>query len=132
MHAKGRDNGLEIDERLGGKGGNHIHPFLMCSTAANNGEMIGMFFVGNAPQVFEVVIFENSPKIVINYITLGGPIEIYLFIRLTPDQLLAKFHALIGTSVMPPYYSLGIWQGSTAYRSQDQLNAVLEGYKNGK
>ena len=30
---------------------------------------------------------------------------------------------------MPPYYALGFYQGSDAYKSEDDLNAVINGYK---
>jgi hypothetical protein len=44
-------------------------------------DFFGMFFASNGPQVFEVVKFYNSTQMVVNYITVGGGIEFYVFLR---------------------------------------------------
>lgn len=116
MWAKYRDEGLPEDDAFGGKNGNHIQPFIMCQTA-NSSDWVGMFFVGNAPQVFEVILFDQDPKkTVVNYITIGGPLEIWVFTRLSAQDLLAKYHSLIGKAQMTPYYALGMFHGSNSYK----------------
>lgn len=80
MNARGRFGEMPVDDNLGGKGGNHIHPFVLCQTQTSS-EFFGMFFVSNAPQIFEVVKWDGFENIVLNYITVGGPIELYFFMR---------------------------------------------------
>jgi hypothetical protein len=77
FNSRARDDGLPTDDGLGGKGGNHIHPFLMCQTNKTK-EFFGMFFVSTGPQVFEVVKFSNSSRMVLNYITVGSVLEFYV------------------------------------------------------
>jgi len=68
-----------------------------------------MFFVGSAPQSFEVIQFGGQDKMVLNYITIGGPIEIYTIMRGKAEEVIAKYHAMIGYSAMPPYFALGFF-----------------------
>jgi hypothetical protein len=49
----------------------------MCQTNQTK-EFFGLFFVSTGPQVFEVIKFVNSTKMVINYITVGGALEFYV------------------------------------------------------
>jgi hypothetical protein len=44
-----------MDDGLGDKSGNHIHPFVLCQT--QDKDFFGMFFVGTAPQQFEVITY---------------------------------------------------------------------------
>jgi len=37
-----------------------------------------MFFVSTGPQVFEIIKFTNSSRMVLNYITVGSVIEFYV------------------------------------------------------
>lgn len=44
---------------------------------------------------------------ILNYITIGGPIEIYTILRGKVDDIVGKYHAMVGNTMMPPYYGLG-------------------------
>ena len=57
-----------------------------------------MFFVSTAMQAFEIVYFDNFDSIVLNYITLGGDIEIYFFIRGSANDIIKRYHNTIGFS----------------------------------
>lgn len=80
FNARAHAESLPTDDGLGGKSGNHIHPFLLCQTEQKK-DFFGMFFASTGPQVFEVVKFYNSTKMVVNYITIGGALEFYVFLR---------------------------------------------------
>jgi hypothetical protein len=71
---------------LGGQSGSHIHPFLLCQT--QNKDFLGIFFVSTAAQAFEVIYFEGYNETVVNYITLGGHMEIYFIIRGTANEVI--------------------------------------------
>lgn len=68
-----------------------------------------MYFVGTADQIFEVVYFTGENKIILNYITSGGNIEFYFIMRGSAYDIIKRYHAIIGYSVMPPYYALGLF-----------------------
>lgn len=87
---------------------------------------MGMFFVGNAAQHFEILVFGDDPRQVLNYITIGGPIEIYVMMRGSAQEIIQRYHAMIGNSALPPYYALGVFQGSNAYTTLDSVNNVVD------
>lgn len=74
--------------------GSHIHPFLLCQT--KHKDFFGLFFVGTTAQAFEIVYFNNYDEIVVNYITLGGEIEMYAIMRGTANEIISKYHSMIG------------------------------------
>jgi alpha-glucosidase (family GH31 glycosyl hydrolase) len=43
----------------------------------------------------------------------------YFIMRGTASEIISKYHALIGYSMMPPYYALGLFQGSNSYNTQE-------------
>ena len=85
---------------------------------------MGMFFVGTAPQHFEILVFDNDDRQILNYITIGGPIEVYVMMRSSAQEIIQRYHAMIGNSAMPPYYALGAYQGSNSYDTLDKVNKV--------
>jgi len=99
----------------------------MCQTKTK-GEYVGMFFMASTAQVFEVIHFAGFNESVINYIQLGGALEIYVFIRGSATDIVKRYHSLIGHSTMPPYYALGFFQGTDAYDMQMLVPYVLDGY----
>jgi hypothetical protein len=60
-------------------GAPHIHPFLLCQTA--NQDFFGIYFVGTAAQTFEIIYYPDQDRVVLNYITLGGAMEMYFIMR---------------------------------------------------
>lgn len=86
----------------------------MCQTEEKK-DFFGIYFASTGPQVFEVVKFYNSTKMVINYITIGGALEFYVMVRGTAQEIVQRYHGLVGTPMMPPYYALGVFHGSNSY-----------------
>ena len=64
----------------------------------------------------------------LNYIQLGGALEVYVFVRGTANEIVKRYHALIGYSAMPPYYALGLFQGGDSYTMESLLTYVLDNY----
>lgn len=57
---------------------------------------------------------------------MGGPIEIYTIMRGKVDDILKKYHGMIGYSMMPPFHALGFYQGSNTYKTLDQVKSVAK------
>lgn len=53
----------------------------------------------------------------------------YFIMRGKPQEIVAKYHAMIGFSQMPPYYALGVFQGSKSYDSLEKVQEVVTQYK---
>lgn len=116
LNARARDDGSPEDDGLGGKSANHIHPFMLCQTEKKK-DFFGIFFASTQPQVFEIVKFTNSTKMVVNYITLGGILEFYVIMRGSAQEIISRYHNLVGMPMMPPYYALGVFHGSNSYNT---------------
>ena len=127
FNARARDESLPQDDGLGGKSGNHMHPFIMCQTNQTK-EFFGLFFVSTGPQVFEVIKYVNSTKMVLNYITVGGALEFYVIMLGNAQNIVSRYQGIVGNPMMPPYYSLGVFHGSNAYDSLSQIKDVYAKY----
>lgn len=128
FNARSRDESLPEDDGLGGKSGNHIHPFMLCQSGSAKKDFFGMFFASTGPQVFEVVKFYNSTKMVVNYITLGSVLEFYVLLRGSAQEVIARYHSLVGMPMMPPYYALGVFHGSNSYSTWSKIRSVYDNY----
>jgi alpha-glucosidase (family GH31 glycosyl hydrolase) len=90
----------------------------------------GIFFISSAPQVFEVMNTKdvNDNRMVLNYIALGGPLEFMIFADQVPEALSETIHKVLGYSALPPFYALGLFQGSNAYDSLDKVKSNFKSY----
>lgn len=68
-----------------------------------------MYFVTAAPSHFEIIQYDGDDRQVLNFITLRGPIEVYVMMRGSAHDIITRYHAMIGFSQMPPYYALGLF-----------------------
>ena len=87
-----------------------------------------MFFVSTGPQVFEIIKFTNSSRMVLNYITTGSVLEFYVLMLGNAQDIVSRYQGIVGMPVMPPYYALGVFQGSNVYDSWSQVSAVYNNY----
>lgn len=107
LWARGRQGGLPDDNAEGGLNGPHIHPFILCQT--KNKDFFGMFFAGSSAMAIEIIQYEGHEEVIVNYIQLGGAMEMYFIMRGTADEIISKYHTLIGRSQVPPYFALGFF-----------------------
>jgi alpha-glucosidase (family GH31 glycosyl hydrolase) len=99
----------------------------MCQTNTTK-EFFGLFFVSTGPQVFEVIKFVNSTKMVVNYITVGGALEFYVIMLGNAQNIVSRYQSLVGMPMMPPYYALGVFHGSNSYDRWSQFKSVYDNY----
>ncbi len=63
-----------------------------------------------------------------NYITVGSVLEFYVIMLGNAQDIVSRYHNLVGMPAMPPYYSLGVFHGSNAYDSWAAINTVYNNY----
>lgn len=108
------------DEQLYG-----THPFLMGKTTDN--KFFGLlFYNSNAQQV--KIRYSPSGKSLINYVTVGGVLDVYYFMPDSADNIIRKYNSLIGMPVLPPFWALGFQQSSWDYSSLQTLKDVVVNY----
>lgn len=53
----------------------------------------------------------------------------YFIMRGKATEIIQKYHSMIGFSQMPPYYALGVFQGSNSYNKWSQVDDMFAKYK---
>jgi len=82
LMSKGMQNeSMPVDQGLGGTHGPQVHPFILGQTAGDKKDFYGLFFMGGGAQSFEIVSVEGTDQIILNYITLGDQIELFIIQR---------------------------------------------------
>jgi alpha-glucosidase (family GH31 glycosyl hydrolase) len=123
MLARGREEFLPAEDYLGGKQGNHIHPFILGQT--DDKSFFGIFYANTGVQHFEIIHFTKFDNAVINYIHLGPNIEIYFLFGKSASEVVMQYHKMILNEFMPPYFALGVFQGSPLLNSEAAMNQML-------
>ena len=103
------------------------HPFYVQKRGlAETTSAHGLFFSGtNAMEV-------NIQPYKMRYRTIGGILNFYVFTGSLPQQVVKQYHQVIGTPVMIPYWSLGFHHTRWGYKTIDDVQKVVDGYKNHK
>ena len=68
---------------------------------------------------------ELQPTPAITYRTIGGVLDVYIFLGPTPDNVIQQYTAVIGLPVMPPYWALGFHLCRYGCNSSAKLKAVI-------
>lgn len=119
----GRDNLRDT-----GSLGNNLygdHPFVLVRLKDNT--FLGIFFRNSNAKTLEY-IHVGKDQSVLNFRAIGGIMDFYTFIGDTPEKVLKAYHEVIGRPYFPPFWSLGLHQGSRQYRKDKDLDAALEGH----
>ena len=87
-------------------------------------QFAGIYFPNSAPAQFELIRYTGYDWTIVNYITIAGSIEAYFILPGSAEEVIAQYYALVGMPMLPPFYSLGFFQGSGAYKSLDDLTKV--------
>ena len=74
---------------------------------------------------FEFAEVDLQPMPAITFRTIGGVLDMYIFLGPEPDDVIQQYTAVIGLPVMPSYWSLGFHLSRYGYNSAEQLKAVI-------
>jgi len=75
-----------------------------------------------------LVLDDKDDRQVLNYIALGGAIEIFTIVDSTMHDVYRQLLDLIGRSAAPPFYAMNVFHSSNAYSSLAQLKPDIQNY----
>lgn len=62
----------------------------------------------------------------ITFRTIGGNLEFFVFLGPKPESVVKQYSQIIGTTFMPPYFSLGFQLSRWGYQDTDNMRQVIE------
>nr|XP_026694311.1 LOW QUALITY PROTEIN: lysosomal alpha-glucosidase-like [Ciona intestinalis] len=94
------------------------HPFYV--SVEDDGKSHGVLFLNSNAQD---VTLTPAPGVV--YRTIGGVLDMYVFLGPEPNSVIEQYNTAIGTPFMPPYWSLGFQLCRYGYGSLDVVKATV-------
>jgi len=107
-----------------------VHPFALIQTQID-GEFIGLYF-RNSNAASPVIRHKKGQQGVrpvvdfgatISYITTGGDIEIYVFVKGDAKQIIKAYQNFVGKPSLPPFWALG-WHATTTADPSTNIGTV--------
>ena len=95
------------------------HPFLLARNKDHT--FIGIFFKNSNAKVLRYTK-ESKGRSVVNFVSVGGIIEVFAFYGESAEEVLKQYHQIIGQPYLPGIWAFGWQAGSTGY-SNDTLAA---------
>ncbi|XP_017317133.1 lysosomal alpha-glucosidase [Ictalurus punctatus] len=95
------------------------HPF--CLVQEGDGQAYGIFLLNS--NAMEVAL---QPMPALTWVTIGGILDIYIFLGPDPQSVVRQYHEVIGYPMMPPYWSLGFHLCRWGYTSTIMTRAVVQ------
>ena len=74
----------------------------------------------------------KNDKVSLEQRTIGGIIDMYLFTGKTPEEVIKKYHKIIGQPVLTPFWSLGFQQSKFGIRNDTYLRTIVDKYEENK
>lgn len=62
----------------------------------------------------------------ITFRTIGGNLEFFVFLGPEPESVVQQYSQIIGTTFMPPYFSLGFQLSRWGYRNTQGIQDVID------
>eukprot|EP01083_Nonionella_stella_P001078 3111_1 len=103
-----------------------VHPFLT-NTDITSGNTIGIFIANS-----NAMELATTPYPAIQYRTIGGIIDMFVFFGPTPSDVVSQYWSVIGKPFLPPYWSLGFHLCRFCYNSLNRTRHILEGMVNNR
>lgn len=130
MWTKDIDNPVE-DGRLPGKNVYGVHPFYMFKHAKNS--YVGVYHNLAQAQDWWITNHWQSGQVDLATVATGGRGDIFVFTSAQkPEDIIAKYHSLVGAPVLVPQWALGWNQCKWGYQNTDQVEASMQGYIDNK
>lgn len=98
-----------------------VHPFYTC-VEDNLGNTHGVFILNSNAQEYAL----HSDPHRFTYRTIGGVLDVYVFLGPTPENVVQQYTQLIGRPYMPPYWALGFQLCRYGYNSLANLRRAVE------
>jgi len=99
------------------------HPFFM-NRLRDKKDFIGVFMRNSNAMLFSMWHTLNNGTF-INFKTIGGIIDLYIFHETDPIYIIRKYHSVIGRPYLPPVWAMGLQQARSGYTLQD-MKTVIE------
>ena len=115
-------NGRNVNNDPGQRGFSTFgdHPFILARNKDRS--YIGIFFQNTNAKVLKYSK-QSKGRSVVNFVSVGGTIEIFAFYGETAEEVLKQYHQVIGQPYLPGIWAFGWQAGSTSY-SSDTLAAL--------
>lgn len=109
------------DRPMGEKERNNygVHPYY--HVIENDGKAHGVLLLNSNAMAYTML---PTPAIAIK--TLGGIIDLFVFVGDNPEQVTQLYTSVIGKPVMPPFWGLGFQLCRYGYKNLDQVKNVVK------
>ncbi|KAK7501086.1 hypothetical protein BaRGS_00007571 [Batillaria attramentaria] len=97
-----------------------VHPFYTC-VEDKMGNTHGVFILNSNAQEYALASDPNR----LTFRTIGGVLDVYVFLGPSPENVVQQYTQLIGRPVMPPYWALGFQLCRYGYNSLDNLKRAV-------
>lgn len=101
------------------------HPFYM--VVEPDGKSHGVFFLNSNAK--EAVL---QPTPALTWRSIGGIMDFYVFLGPNPDHVVRQYTAVVGTTFMPPLWSLGYHLCRWGYKTANTTLKYVENMRNAK
>jgi alpha-glucosidase (family GH31 glycosyl hydrolase) len=122
LYARDR-GGTPRHSAKGGDGLYGSHPFLM-QVSPETGLASGMLLLNS--NAMDVLLAQDTAT----FRTIGGIIDLYIFMGPTPADVLGQLTSMIGKPALPPYWALGFHLCRWGYGSAAATRKVVEDMRN--
>lgn len=96
-----------------------LHPFYLNVEDSEGAAHGVLFYNANAQDV------SLMPAPALTYRTIGGILDISIFLGPTPEQVIQQYHQAIGLPLLMPYWSLGFHLSRWGYSNLDDMKAAV-------
>lgn len=93
------------------------HPFFVA--IEEDGHSYGVFLLSS--NAMDVVIYPDR----LEYRTIGGIFDIYIFVGDSPMDIVKKYTDLVGKPILPPYWSFGLHMSRYGYGHIKEVENVI-------
>eukprot|EP01083_Nonionella_stella_P228678 810222_1 len=103
-----------------------VHPFGLF-VDESNGDSFGLFFVNS-----NAMEFAFTPDPSLQFRTIGGILDFYVFLGPKPLDVVRQYHELIGFTFFPPYWSFGFHLCRWGYLTLNKTKQIVANMRNAK
>ncbi len=122
-----RDEGCPYDDGTGGKHVYGTQPFYLIHLPSKL--FMGVFSLNSNAQDTNVTRLDDGISANVYHKTIGGIVELYFFYPGTAEEVLRKYHDLIGRPYVPPFWSMGFHFCRYSWKTLDAMKNTVAGFE---